>query len=109
MSTNKSLSDNTKTRFAVSLVEYLYENIPLTEMLSCLKVAKKHVNVYCFLEKHFTCWDLRGMLETDNFVQKDSKQTLLSPVCLFMSTIEFHLCFRIMFNPSQNIADYNNY
>ena len=72
--TNKSLSDDTKTRFAVSLVEYLYENIPLTEMLSCLKVAKKHVHVYCFHRKHFTCWDLRGMLENDNFVQKDSNR-----------------------------------
>ena len=43
-----------ETRFAVSLVEYLYENIPLTEMLSCLKEAKKHVHVYCFHRKHFT-------------------------------------------------------
>ena len=76
LSTNKSLSDNTKTRFAVSLVEYLYDNMPLTGMLSCLKVAKKHVHIYCFHGKHFTCWDLRGMLKTDNFVQKYSKQTL---------------------------------
>ena len=45
-------------------------------MLSCLTVAKKHVHVYCFHGKHFTCWDLRDMLETHNFVQKDSKQTL---------------------------------
>ena len=44
-------------------VEYLYEHIPLTEMLSSLKVAKKHVHVYCFHGKHFTCWDLRGILE----------------------------------------------
>ena len=42
-------------------------------MLSSLKVAKKHVHVYCFHGKHFTCWDLSGMLETDNFAQKDSK------------------------------------
>ena len=76
LSTNKSLSGNTKTGFTVSLVEYLYENIPLTEMLSCLNIAKKHVHVYCFHGKHFTCWDLRGMLETDNFIQEDSKQTL---------------------------------
>ena len=69
LSTSKSLSDNTKIRFAVSLVEYyLYESIFLNEMLSSLKVAKKHMHVYC--------WDLRGMLETNNFVQKDSKQTI---------------------------------
>ena len=74
-SIDKSLSDNTKTTFAVSLVEYLYEKIALTEMLSCFKVAKKHVHLYCFHGNHFTCWDLRGMLETDNFVQKESKQT----------------------------------
>ena len=59
--------DSTKTRFVVSLVEYLYENIPLTEMLSSVKVAKKHVHVYCFHGKHFTCWNLRGMHETDVF------------------------------------------
>ena len=82
LSTNKSLSDNTKTRFAVSLVDYLYENVPLTEMLSCLKVAKKHVHVYCFHGKRFTCWDLRGMLETDNFVQNYSKQAL--PLAVFI-------------------------
>ena len=63
----KSLSDNTKTVLAVSLVEYLCRNIPLTEMLSSLRVAKKYMHVYCFFGKHFTCWDLRGMLETDNF------------------------------------------
>ena len=60
----------------MSVVEILYENIPLTEMLSSLKVAKKYMQVYCFHGMHFTCWDLRGILETDNFVQKDSKQTL---------------------------------
>ena len=38
------------------------------EMLSSLKVAKKYMHVYYFHGKHFTCWDLRGMLETDNFV-----------------------------------------
>ena len=54
-------------RFAVSVVEILYENIPLTEMLSNLKVAKQYMHVYCFHGKHFVCWDLRGMLETDNF------------------------------------------
>ena len=58
-------------------LENIYNvNIPLAEMLFCLKVAKKRVHVYCFHGKHFTCWDLRGMLETDSFVQKDSKQTL---------------------------------
>ena len=55
------------TKFTVSVVEILYENIPLTEMLSILKEAKKHVYVYCFYGKHFTCWDWHGMLETDNF------------------------------------------
>ena len=45
-------------------------------MLSSLKVAKKYMHVvYYFHGKHFTCWDLRGMLETDNFGFKDSKQT----------------------------------
>ena len=80
LSTNKLLSDNTKTRFAVSLVEYLYKNIPLTEMLCSLK-AKKHMHVYCFHGKHFTCWDLRGMLETDNFVKKDSQKQTLTLYC----------------------------
>ena len=42
-------------------------------LLSSLKVATKHVHVYCFHGKHFTCWDLRGILETDNFACKDSK------------------------------------
>ena len=60
---------NTKTRFAVYVVEILYENIPLTEMLSSLKVAKKYMHVYYFHGKHFTCWYLRGMLEADNFGQ----------------------------------------
>ena len=77
MSINKSLSDNRKTRSAVSLAEYLYENMPLTEILSILKIAKKHMCVYCFPAKHFTCWDFRGMLEIDNFVWKDSKQTII--------------------------------
>ena len=63
----KSLSVDTKTRFAVYVVEILYENIPLTEMLSSLKVANKYTHVYYFHGKHFMCWDLRGMLETDNF------------------------------------------
>ena len=57
-------SVNTKTRFAVYVVEILYENIPLTEMHSSLKVAKKYTHVYYFHGKDFTCWDLR---ETDNF------------------------------------------
>ena len=48
-------------------------------MLSGLKVAKKYINVYCFHGKHFTCWDLRGMLQTDNFGKKDSTQTLQMP------------------------------
>ena len=47
---------------------------PLTEMLSSLTVAKKQMHVYCFHGKHFTCWDLRGMLETDNFGWKDSSK-----------------------------------
>ena len=38
-----------------------------------LKLAKTHMHVYCFHGKHFTCCDLRGMLETDNFACKDSK------------------------------------
>ena len=63
----KSLSYNTKTRFSVSVLEILCENIPLTEMVSSLKVAKKYMHVHCFQGKHFTCWDLRGMYETDNF------------------------------------------
>ena len=53
--------------FAVYVVEILYENIPLTEMLSSLKIAKRYIHVYYFHGKQFTCWDLRGMLETDNF------------------------------------------
>ena len=60
----KSLSVNTKTRFAVCVVEILYEIIPLTEMPSGLNVAKKYMNVYYFHGKNFPCWDLR---ETDNF------------------------------------------
>ena len=54
-------------RFTVSVVEISYENIPLTEMLSSLKVAKKYMHVYCFHGKPLTCLDLRGMLGTDNF------------------------------------------
>ena len=42
-------------------------------MLSSLKVAKKYMHVYYFDGKHFTCSDLRGMLEADNFGQKDSE------------------------------------
>ena len=57
----------TKKRFSVSVVEILCECIPLTEVLLSLKVAKKYMLVSCFHGKHFTCWDLRGMLETDNF------------------------------------------
>ena len=60
----KSLSYNTKTRFVVYVVEILYENIPLTKMLSCVKVAKKYMHVCHFHGKYFTCWDLRGMLGT---------------------------------------------
>ena len=71
-STIKSLSNNTKARFSDSVAEILCECIPLTEMLLSLKVAKKYVPVYCFHGKHFTCWDLRGVLETDKY----SKQTL---------------------------------
>ena len=73
-----------KLDWQISLAEYLYENIPLTEMPSCLKVANKHVHVYCFHGKHFTRWDLRGMFETDNFVQKDSEETLPSLETLLM-------------------------
>ena len=61
---------NTKTRFAVYVVEILFENIALTEMPSSLNVAKKYTHVYYFHGKHFTCWDLR---ETDNFGWKESK------------------------------------
>ena len=61
-------ANNRKSRFAVSVVEILYENIALTEMLFSVKVAKKCIRVYYFHGKHFTCWDLRGMLEIDNFV-----------------------------------------
>ena len=57
----------TNTRFSASVVEFLCECIPLTETLSSIKVAKKYMPVHCFHGKHFTCWDLRGMLETDNF------------------------------------------
>ena len=35
----KPLSYNTKTRLAISLAEIVYENSPLTEMLSGLKVV----------------------------------------------------------------------
>ena len=61
--TIKSLSNNTKTRFSVSVVQILCECIPLTEKLLSLKVAKKYMPVYCFHGKHFTCWDLCGMLK----------------------------------------------
>ena len=44
----------------------------MIEILSNLKVAKKHVHVYCFQGKHFTCFDLCSLLETDNFSQKDT-------------------------------------
>ena len=44
-------------------------------MFSNLKVAKKRTHVYCLQEKHFTCRDLRGMVETDYLAMKDSKQT----------------------------------
>ena len=36
----------------------------LPELSEWTLVAKKHLYVYCFHGKHFTCWDLRGMLET---------------------------------------------
>ena len=91
--TIKSLPYNTKTRFAVSLAEYSYENIPLTEMLSSLKVAKKQVHVYCFHGKHFTYWDLLSMLKTDNFTWKDGKQTIYPDtfLCVFINFIHFFL------------------
>ena len=69
----KSLSCNTKTRFAVSAAKILCRNISLTEMLSCFKLAKTYMHVYCSHGKHFRYWDLRGMLETDNFGQMNSK------------------------------------
>ena len=50
--TIKSLSNNTKTRFSVSVVEFLYKCIPLTEMLSSLKVAKKYMPAYWFHGKY---------------------------------------------------------
>ena len=56
----KSLSSNTKARFAVSVVEILSENIHLTEMLSSLKVAKEYLHIYCFHGKHFTCCPVSG-------------------------------------------------
>ena len=64
---NCLLSNNTKSRFSVSVVEILYECIPLAEMLSSLKVAKKYMPVYCFHGKHLMYCDLCGMLETYNF------------------------------------------
>ena len=39
----QSLSNNTKTRFAVSVLEMLYENSPLIEMLSSHKAAKEYI------------------------------------------------------------------
>ena len=66
------------------LLQNIYTKTSPTEMPSCLKVANKHVHVYCFHGKHFTRWGLRGMLETDNFVQKDGKQTLPSSETLLM-------------------------
>ena len=54
-------------------LQTLLKKSPLTEMPSSLKVAKTHVHVYCFHAKHLICWDLRGMLGTENFAQKDSK------------------------------------
>ena len=41
-------------------------------MFSILEVAKRRVHVYYFHGKHFTCWDLRDMLETDNLAWKDT-------------------------------------
>ena len=55
-------------------------------MLCSLKIAKKHMYVYCFHGKHFKCWELRGMPETDNFAQKDSK--LIIPVGLKVSQFD---------------------
>ena len=50
----------------------------MTETISSLKVAKKHVHVYCFHMKHLTCWNLNGILETDKLAQKDSKWIIRS-------------------------------
>ena len=61
-----------KTRFTVSVEEILYKD-PLTEMISGLKVAKKYMHVYCFHRKHFTCWNLCCMFETEKFGQKNSE------------------------------------
>ena len=49
------------------LYKFYMKTAPLIEILSSLKVEKKYIDVYCFRGKHFTCWDLRGMFETDNF------------------------------------------
>ena len=38
------------------LVEYLYENIPLTKMLCSFKAAKKHVYVYILLSREALLW-----------------------------------------------------
>ena len=51
-------------------------------MLSSLKEAKKYMHVYHFHGKHFTCWDLRGVLETDNFGKQDNKRTSLKRILL---------------------------
>ena len=42
---NCLLSLSTKTRIAIYVVEILHGNIPLTEMLSSLKVAKKYIHL----------------------------------------------------------------
>ena len=94
-STNKSLSGKTKPRFALSLVEYLYLNISLIEMLSGLKVAKKHVHVYYFHGKNFTCWDLRGMLELTTLSERIVKrlygslfvESTVNEFCLILSRL----------------------
>ena len=47
-------------------------------VLSSLRVAKKHVHVYCFHGKHFVCWDLRGMLETTTLPRRIVNRLYLS-------------------------------
>ena len=76
LSTSTSYLIIQKLHFQFNCRISMTENIPLTEMLSSLRVAVTDMLVYCFHWKHLTSWDLCGMLETANFVQKDSKKTI---------------------------------
>ena len=74
-------------------------------MFYSLKVAKKHVHRYCFYKKHFMCWGLRGMVETDNLayievlillavicsVQLVLSSDVYSGCCLLKSSTLFHI------------------